>query len=94
MQKRNVNIDNSVSTSFHTTQTQNYISPTTTSLPSTTIDDQFIAHNITLFKPLELTGINNSNPCKALLTAQQKLDNLQQQIEDRIIYCKATEKRK
>ena len=49
-----------------------------TSLSSFPIDNQLIVNTITFFKPSELTGAyNNSTPSLALLTAQQKLANLQ-----------------
>ena len=70
------------------------------SLPSsppwlTTVDNRLIVNDITPFKSSEPTRTyNNSNNGKFLLTAQQKLDNLQQQIEDGTIYSSAIEKKK
>ena len=90
-----MSIDSAVLKEIHTNKNQYYIFPTVTSPPLTPIDNQLIFNNITLFKSSKTTRTNNkSNSGTVLLTVQQKLDNLQQQIEDRIIYCKATEKRK
>lgn len=61
----------------------------------TTVDNRLIVNDITPFKSSEPTRTNNnSNNGKLLLTAQQKLDNLQQQIEDGTIYPSAMEKKK
>ena len=91
----NVSIENIVYVTFIATQTSKNISPAFTSLPSNSIDNQFIINNIISFKPSEPTGTTTkSQPGLALLTAKQKLANLQQQIEDGTIYSKVTDKNK
>ena len=61
-------------------------------LPPLSPANQLVANNITPQKPLDT--IRKKNPGKVLLTAQQKLDNLQMQIEDGTIYSKTIEKTK
>ena len=81
--------------SMHCKKNTNYISPMITSLPSFSMENQLIVNAITSFKPPELAGAyNNSTPGLALLTDQQKLANLQQQIKARTIYTKAKDNKK
>ena len=91
----NVSIENIVYVTFIATQTSKNISPAFTSLPSNPIDNQLIINNIISFKPSEPTGTTTKyQPGLALLTAKQKLTNLQQKIGDRTIYSKAIDKKK
>ena len=52
-----------------------------------------IVKKFTLGKPSEPIR-DNLNPGKVLLITQQKLDNLQQQLEDETIYSKVPERKK
>lgn len=99
MQKINISIDKVVSIVIHENQNQHYISPADISpIPSSPQlnpnDNQFITNNITPFKPPESTETNNNSTLGlVLLTKEQKIANMQQQIEDRAIYTKAIDKR-
>ena len=59
--------------------------------PTLTHDNQLIVNNITQKKPLET--IREQNPGNSLLSAQQKLDNIQRQTENGTIYSEAIEKK-
>ena len=91
MEKVNVSIDKAVSNVLNAGQNQHYITPTNNS-PTLAPKNQLIANQITPHKPLGTTS--EQNPGNSLLTAQQKVDNFQKQIEDEKIYSKATEKKK
>ena len=91
MEKMNVSIEKAVSNAINAGQNQHYITPTD-NYPELTPENQLIAKNIT---PQKLLGtIREQNPGNSLLRAQQKLDNLQKQIEDGTIYSKSIEKNK
>ena len=91
MEKMNVNIDKAISNAINAGQNQHYITPTDNS-PTLTLETQLISNQITPQKPLGT--IREQNLGNSLFTAQQKLDNLQKQIEDGTIYSKSIEKNK
>ena len=84
-------MDKAVSNALNDRHNQQYSTPTDNS-PTLTPENQIIANQITPQKPMGT--IREQNPGNSLLTAQQKLDNLQKQIEDGTIYSKAIEKKK
>ena len=74
MDKINVSIDKVVSNALNAGMNQHYITPTDNSSPLTP-ENQLITNQITPQKPLGTIRVQNYG--NSLLTAQQKLDNLQ-----------------